>query len=81
MALRREGESRARPRNQSGPQLGFQGAQGAHSPQCHKKEDLWQVKGDIHPEIGLVEGGDGLWGRRAMVRARGPTPAKPKSQT
>lgn len=52
-----------------GPPVG-----GTHSPQGHKKEDLWQVEGDIHPEIGLVEGGDGLWGRRGMIRDHAPTP-------
>lgn len=52
------------------------GAQGTHSPHRHEKEDLWQVKGDVCPEIGLVEGGDGLWARRRVrIRDHTCTPA------
>ena len=62
--------------------FGFSGAQGTHSPQRHKKEDLRQVEGNVHPETGLVEGGDGLWGRRAVGSQDGaPTLLKLKSQT
>lgn len=42
-------------------QLGCQGLR-PHSPQSHKEEDFRQVKGHIHSESGLVDGGDGLWG-------------------
>lgn len=44
-----------------GAQLGCQGLR-PHSPQSHKEEDFRQVKGHIHSESGLVDGGDGLWG-------------------
>lgn len=42
--------------------LGCQGLR-PHLPQGHKKEDFRQVKGHVHSEAGLVDGGDGLWGR------------------
>lgn len=46
-----------------GAQLSCQGLR-PHSPQSHKEEDFRQVKGHIHSESGLVDGGDGLWGGR-----------------
>ena len=42
--------------------VGCQGLR-PHLPQSHKEEDFRQVKGHIHSESGLVDGGDGLWGR------------------
>jgi hypothetical protein len=65
-----EGESRAAPRPPpptpssclEGARLGCQGLR-PHLPQSHKEEDFRQVKGHIHSESGLVDGGDGLWGR------------------
>lgn len=77
MALRGGGVSPEQPPGPRAARVGLQGPE-APSPQRHKKEDLRQVEGDVNPEAGLEEGGDGLCGegrgRHTHTPALAPAP-------